>query len=151
MQLNSDEYLEDLIKRRDYETKRKRIEKIKMASYPTLWIGISGLYIFAAKQIINYNKPYLIGVSVLAGLIAIINVTLYIKERVNNLKSIIEKEEDLNKAIRNEIDNICDKRYSKAVNVENRIDYLQEKLKLYNKYKVKTEKDNIMLEKKLKS
>ena len=116
MQLNSDEYLEDLIKRRDYETKRKRIEKIKMASYPTLWIGISGLYIFAAKQIINYNRPYLIGVSVIAGLIAMINVALYIKERVNNLKSIIEKEEDLNKAISQEIESEYHRLYSKKEN-----------------------------------
>ena len=116
MQYNSDEYLKELIKKRNYETKRKRIEKVKIASYPVFWLGIAGLYSLAAKQIINYNKPYLLGVSAVAALIAISNVILYIKEKTNNLKSIKEKEDDLNVAISQEIESEYHRLYSKKEN-----------------------------------
>ena len=149
MQYNSDEYLKELIKKRNYETKRKRIEKVKIASYPVFWMGIAGIYSLAASQVINYNKPYLLGISAVAALIAISNVILYIKEKLNNLKIIKEKEDDLTAAIKYEIESEFNKKYPSIywVTKEDKIEYLQEKQRLYKYYNVSNKDINVSTKK----
>ena len=153
MQYNSEEFIKELIKERDYETKRKKVEKVKMVSYPVYLVGLAGLYSLAAMQIIDYNKPFLLGVSVVTSLFALSNVILYINEKIKNVKTIKEKENNLNNIIRYEIDCKCDSLYSQAglENEENKIKYLRERLKLYNDYNVINKDDIISTEKKLET
>ena len=118
MQLNKNEYLEDLIKKRNYEIKRKRIEKVKIASYPVFWAGMLGLYYMLVWHMHDYNKDLLLVTGVLANLGAISDTIVNIKERMKNLEKIKRKINDLNAAIRTENDNIYAGEKIKALNEE---------------------------------
>ena len=127
MQLNKNEYLEDLIKKRNYEIKRKRIEKVRIASYPVFWSGMIGLYCMLVWHMHDYNKDLLLILSVLAGLCAISDMVINIKERMKNLEKIKKKINDLNVAIRNELESEFNKQYPSIywATKEDKIEYLR--------------------------